>query len=425
MTKTQQPVTTPKNQSRELTGLVTVWVFALIPANLVPTIIGRLVREFDVGLTTAGAVATAMTLANAAAVLGLRRAAVAGYRKSLTITGALIVIISLGAAVVTMTAPVIMTALILGGFGSGMIVAASSAAVSGLPDPEKATNVVMIINRLAVAIIFFIIPIVSGDMRTVMLLIIIPGVFALIGSAWMPVEQSAQPLAETDQDQVLEDGAIVPPRQILFEGFTVKQVKTFGWIFALAWGVSTITDDGVFGLVEIIAEHNVNGADAEVVALMLGVATLAGMLGAMLTLPALKKIGYLYTLGGVLVLSIVAKLMLTVSSSATIFFIGGCLWDFCFGATIPVVFGFAALMARDGSISVLINGIYVIGVALGPFVGTQVHDALGVGAVATSMSILAVVSAAVMLYVVHRAHNARTQSTTTPPPLAAQSGQEH
>lgn len=137
MTQTQQPVTAPKNHPKELTGLVTVWVFALIPANLAPTIIGRLAREFDVGLTTAGAVATAMTLANAAAVLGLRRAAVDGYRKALTIAGALIVIISLGAAVVTMIAPVIMTALILGGFGSGMIVAASSAAVSELPDPEE------------------------------------------------------------------------------------------------------------------------------------------------------------------------------------------------------------------------------------------------------------------------------------------------
>lgn len=281
----------------------------------------------------------------------------------------------------------------------------------------------MVINRLAVAIIFFIIPIVSGDMLTVMLLIIILGVLALIGSAWMPAAQSAQLLSETDNDQILDDGAIVPPHQKFFEGFTVKQVKTFGWIFALAWGLSTITDDGIFDLVEIIAGHNVNGADADFVALMLGVATRAGMFGAMLALPALKKIGYLYTLGGVLVLSIVSKLMLTVGSSATIFFIGGCLWDFCFGATIPIVFGFAALMARDGSNSVLINGIYVIGVALGPLVGTQVHDALGVGAVATVMSILAVVSAAVMLYVVHRAHNARTQSTPTPP-VAAQSGQE-
>lgn len=397
----------PRNSGRHLAGLITTWVFALIPANLVPTIIGRLVGDFGVDLTLAGLVATGMTLANAAAVLALRSVAERGYRKLLARAGALLLMIPLIVGVITMDATVIMVALVIGGFGSGMVIAASTAAVSAAGNPDSATNAVMIVNRLVVALIFFSIPIIGGGMHTVMVLTLVPGAVALAGSQWLP-KAPAEEAART-----VEAGGEEPFAQttLLFAQQGTRQLRRYGWVFALAWGVWSVTDDGVFGLVEVLAADNVEGAGADYAAFLLGCSILAGMVGTLISRPVMKAMGRPAALGTMLMLSLLSKIGLSVGGGEILFFTAGCLWGFAFGATLPIVFGFAARMERNGSISVLVNGVYIVGVALGPLLATQIYSLAGSGVLAAVMTVLAAVSAVFMVYITMLARAGEHENT--------------
>ncbi|CAL9551251.1 hypothetical protein SUDANB121_04460 [Nocardiopsis dassonvillei] len=137
----------PSPGPRPLLGLMSAWVYALLPAGLVPAIIARLVGGLGVGLEPAGATATAMTIADGAAVLGSRRLAERGHRTATARAG---VAVLAGASAVGAPFPgpaVAMAAIVVGGLGSGPVVAAATAH----EDPDRATTAAIIVNRPAVA----------------------------------------------------------------------------------------------------------------------------------------------------------------------------------------------------------------------------------------------------------------------------------
>lgn len=372
-------------ETRSILGLVSTWVFALLPANLVPAIIGRLVAEHGVAVTTASAVATGMTLANAAAVLALRPLASRGYRNLIARTGALVLMVPLFVGMLTLDPTVIMAALVVGGIGSGAAVAASTAAVSATADPDRATNIVMIVNRFVVAAAFFLIPIIGGGLQSALLLIIIPGIIALLGAAWLPSAPAELERAETP----------VPLTDTVkrFERMDDRRVRLLSWALALGFALWSVTDDGVFGLVEIFAADNVTAMDAGTVTTLLGVAILCGLVGALVAMPLARLIGRAPMLLILLISSLLAKIGLMITTSPVVFTLSNCVWGFAFGAMLPVIFGLAAQMRRNGSASVLVNGVYIFGVALGPLVSSQIYAATNAFVLCVSMTAIAIVGA--------------------------------
>lgn len=375
---------------KHVVGLVLTWVFALLPANLVPTIIGRLVGDYGVDVTVAGAVATGMTLANAAAALTLRPFAARGHRRLIARVGAALLIVPLGIALITLDATVIMAALVVGGIGSGAVIAASTAAVSATHNPDSATNTVMIVNRFVVAAAFFLIPLTGGGLQTAMIVIIVPGIVALFGAQWLPQGPRDDSSSEVDTrtDTIR-----------LFESFEPQRVRFLSWLLALGFGAWSITDDGVFGLVEVLAANNIPTAGVDYVPILLGFSILCGLGGALIALPAATRLGRGLTLTILFAASLLAKLGLMIGTDQVLYTVSGCVWGFAFGAMLPIVFGLAAQMTRSGSSSVLVNGVYIFGVALGPLISSQILSAAGSAVLGVAMTTLGIVSAIPVVYV--------------------------
>lgn len=171
------------------------------------------------------------------------------------------------------------------------------------------------------------------------------------------------------------------------------------WALAFAFGAWTLTDDGIYALVELLAEENIEGIDVDFVARTLGFSTLCGLTGAVLATLMRLKLGRAGALSLVFVISIIAKLSLILGTTQWLLVLGLCLWDFAFGALIPLVFGLAARAAIDGSVSVATNGVYVYGVALGPLFGTALFAMGGGTMVSIVMGAIGVITATVAVLV--------------------------
>lgn len=100
-------------------SIVSTWVFALLPANLVPLLVGELVDRFGVRLGLAGLVATVMTLANAAASLTVRSVVATGRRGLVSGVGVGVTVGAYLVAALFAQTPIVLGALVVGGAGAG------------------------------------------------------------------------------------------------------------------------------------------------------------------------------------------------------------------------------------------------------------------------------------------------------------------
>ncbi|GAA1610461.1 MFS transporter [Leucobacter chromiireducens] len=411
-----------------MTALITTWVFALLPANLVPSIIEKLVYQLGVSVTTAGLVATGMTLANAAAVLGSRRIVQRGDRVRVARIGLAIMMLAFGAGALWPVAGVSMTALIAGGVGSGLVISAATAAVSATPDPDRATSLVMIVNRFLVAVAFLTIPLVGGGVRELFLILAIPGIIGFIGAQWLPrlPEDTAMVSVVGTAAAAASAGDAAPPAPASVRAehdahaastagahvtAPARRTRRIGWLLALGFGAWSITDDGVYGLVGVIVGESDMPVSDSFVPMIFALSVFCGLGGALIAPFLHRWFGRTATLCALLAVSALAKLGLIVLATPVMYAVSSAVWGFVFGAMLPLIFGLAASLSRDGGVSVLVNGVYVIGVALGPFVATQLFDRFGTPVLATVMTTLAVVTGALIVYASRFAERSRSRTS--------------
>lgn len=378
---------TPVAGFRPNFSIVVTWVYALLPANLVPTLIGGLVSELGVPLGTAGLIATVMTLGNAASVLATRPLVARGHRVLLARVGAAVLVLAYLVGALVSTPAAVITALIVGGIGSGVIIAAATAASARTVDPDRTTTTVIVTNRIVVALAFLALPLLGADLRGVLLLIAVVGVVSCIGATWLP----RPPVS-------------APPAPSLPTGHRDSGVhRGAAWVLAIAFALWTISEEGTYALLQIFITTNIPSIDATAVSLLFAISIFTGLIGSLLSPVFLRLFGRSGSIAALLVLSIVAKLGLVVLTSEPVYFAASIVWGFAFGALIPLVFGLAALMTRNGSASVLVNGVYVVGVALGPLVATQVFEFSGQSAFAVVFAVIGSIAAVMVVIAVRRA----------------------
>lgn len=392
-------------------ALITTWVFALLPANLVPSIVEKLVYELNVSVTTVGFVATGMTLANAAAVLLTRRIVQRGNRVLVARIGLAIMMLGFASGAIWPVANVSMAALIIGGIGSGLVISAATAAVSATPDPDRSTTIVMIVNRFVVATAFLAIPLVGGGVRELFLILALPGILGFIGAQWLPrvpeataaidvVGTAATAAAAGDAAPYAPGslGSDVDLSAAKGMDASERRVRNIGWLLALGFGAWSITDDGVYGLVGVIVGESDMQVSDSFVPMIFSLSVFCGLAGALIAPFLHRWFGRTPSLFVLLTISMLAKLGLMTITTPTMYAVSSAVWGAVFGAMLPLIFGLAASMSRDGGVSVLVNGVYIFGVALGPLVSTQLFSHFGSGLLATVMTIIAIVSGAVILY---------------------------
>lgn len=393
----------PATQPRALAGIVIVWLYAFLPANLIPTIIGRLVTDFEVDVTTAGLIATGMTLLNSATVLAVRPIVRRGRRAGLATAGAGILIAVSIIGMFVQSGAVISALLLVAGVGSGLALATASAALSATDRPERSANIAMIFNRLVVAVAYFLVPVLGTSMLAIFLILCIPGFAVLFTARWLP---------GAPEPTTSETGAAGAGRM--------------AWVLAASMGLLAITDDGIIGMSELVGIAFFGDAGSPLVLRLYAIATLAGLGGALVAPLLLKRLGQTTTLALSIVLSLAGKLVILLVPDTTFFSIGYLAWGFAFGLCLPVIFGLAAALRPDGSASVAVNGVYVLGVALGPTVAAYLFDNGGASLLAWTMGAVGVVSAALMLGVSLRAtrdaddlRRGATAAESSPVPLEA------
>lgn len=369
----------PRTPVRAVSGTVIVWLYAFLPANLIPTIIGRLVNDFGVDVTTAGFVATGMTLINSATVLLVRPIVRRGHRTALAMLGAGILVTVSLIGMFFQSGLIIGVLLLIAGVGSGLALASASASVSATSDPGKYTNIAMIFNRLVVAVAYFLVPVLGTSMFAIFLILCIPGFVVLFTARWLP----EAPKKETPAEAVVGAGG----------------AGKLAWVLAVSMGLLAVTDDGIIGLSELIGMEFFGEGGSALALNLYAIATLAGLVGALIAPLLLKWIGQTGTLTLALVVSLVSKLSLLSVPETTVFSIGYLGWGFAFGLCLPVIFGIAAALRADGSASVAVNGVYILGVALGPTVAAFIYERGDAPALAMVMGIIGALASILMIVV--------------------------
>lgn len=362
---------------RPLTSVVITWGFAFLPANLIPTIIARLVNDFGMTVTVAGALATAMTLLNSATVL-LIRPWVRSHRRAPAAALGVVLLIGVAAlGILIPSTPVFVALLLVAGVGSGLVLGAASASISNMEDPDRSANVAMIFNRLIVAIAYFTVPLIGGSMNAVLLVLAVPGLLVVLTVSWLP-----KPPAETDPTTAA--AATAPTKR--------EPIGALAWLLAISFGAWSITDDGIVGVAELIAIGRFGDDGSNLFLNMYAIATLGGLGGAVLA-PFLAKVtSRTIAIAFALVVSFISKMLMLLSTGEVLYAAAVVGWGFAFGMSLPLIFGLAAVLKRDGSASVTVNGVYILGVALGPIIAAQLYDFGSEPLLAVVMGILGVIT---------------------------------
>ncbi len=373
-------------EPRHLVGLLSTWVIALLPANLVPAIIGGLVGELGVPVALAGAIATAMTLMNALGVLAMRPLVSRGHRVMVARAGVAVMALPLLAAASVMSIPVVLGALVIAGLGSGILISAATASVAATQNPDRATAVVSVVNRVIIALSFLLLPLVGGGLRTILLMLVGFAALAFVGSAWLAIREA--PATELAAATGLPD--------------TASGSRASAWALAISFAVWTVSEEGIYSVVSLLMMINLPRLTEDGSYVFFAAGAFAGILGALSAPVLLRLVDRPIGIGALLVLSIVSKLGMVTAVAEGLFLTAVILWGFAFGAMIPLVFGLAAKLSRTGSANVLVNGVYVIGVALGPLVATQVMEQLGVPGLGTVMTVIGVMAGLALVIIAAR-----------------------
>ncbi|MET1052474.1 MAG: MFS transporter, partial [Mycetocola sp.] len=304
-----------------------------------------------------------------------------GHRATVARIGVVVLVVAFGIAAVFPSATIVMIALVVGGLGSGVLIAAATASVSAVENPDRATTVVIIVNRLIVALTFLLLPLLGGGIRSMLVLLAVFGAIAFLGSAWL----SGRVLPTVGDDKISLPAEPAPV-------VDVRGSRAVAWLLAVAFAVWTISEEGVYGVLSVLMVNNLPLLDAAGSSAMIAGGVFAGLLGALLS-PLILRLGRSVGLSMLFAASIAAKLGMMIVQSDGLYVTAVLVWGFAFGATIPLVFGLAAKLTRSGSANVLVNGVYVIGVAFGPLVSTQLLELGGLSALAVVMTAIGVLSA--------------------------------
>ena len=270
-----------------------------------------------------------------------------------------------------------------------MVIAAATAAVSGVQDPDRVTTTVITVNRLILALSFLILPYLGGGIRAIMLLLIGVGVLAFMGTAWLTSKQG-EPIV-VDGQETLPDIHEVPGSRAL------------AWALAIGFAGWTVSEEGVYGVLSILMQSNLPLLDEAGVYRILAAGVIARLVGALASPLVLRLLGRTGGLAAVFAVSIAAKLTMMVVQSDVTFLVASVSWGLTFGCSIPLVFGMAAKLSRSGSANVLVNGVYIIGVAIGPLAATQLLDLGGLPGLTVAMTVIGVIAASAIVVTAHRA----------------------
>lgn len=352
-------------------------------ASMVPVLITAMIVQLEFSVSTAGGVATAMTLASVIA-MGLTGRFVHRFsRPRIARTGLGVMAIGFGlGAAASNNGPVVGMGIVIGGIGVGLVVGSAIAASAVTENPDRTTTLVMVVNRAVAAAILLATPLFQNDLR--LLLAALAGI-ALLGMIFagglpnLPSEAHAR-------------GAVQGPPQNLGIGIIVAGL-------AFAWSA---TEDMVYAMALLLGEAA--GVTPDAAGMLLALQVSGGILGGIVAPFLIRGLGRGWAIAVVVVVSTAAKYLLVTTSSAAIYAVSIVSWGVTYGAALVLILGLAAKLDVTGRVGVFVSTGQLLGVALGPVTGGFLFESVSPVVFGTVVAIPSLIAGA-WLFVISRGNS--------------------
>ena len=322
---------------------------------LLPTLVGRLMSDYRLAPTPAGAIGSALLLASAAAGLTLtsRESTDGAARTARTGLTLLVVGFGLAAAAPVGSVPLLVLGCLLGGAGSGTVAAVASAGIAGQRDPHRLSVQGLLLASSVAGALFLILPQLGGGHW-------LP--FACIAGWGVLVLPWAGGLAEGPADG--SAGSAAEPSRV-----TALPARAAGLTLAgciLLWSMAQNALWGVSGRIGLVRA----GLSEALLGLVFALALGAGLLGIAAAGSLGDRFGRTLPIGAGTVAIAGCVAVSGAAQSAAPFALGEIAWNAVYPFVLSHLFGLAARLDVEGRWAILIGSATALGVACGPIAGT-------------------------------------------------------
>jgi len=322
---------------------------------LLPTLVGRLMSDYRLAPTPAGAIGSALLLASAAAGLTLtsRESTDGAARTARTGLTLLVVGFGLAAAAPVGSVPLLVLGCLLGGAGSGTVAAVASAGIAGQRDPHRLSVQGLLLASSVAGTLFLILPQLGGGHW-------LP--FACIAGWGVLTLPWAGGLAEGPADGPA--GSTAEPSRV-----TALPARAAGLTLAgciLLWSMAQNALWGVSGRIGLVRA----GLSEALLGLVFALALGAGLLGIAAAGSLGDRFGRTLPIGAGTVAIAGCVAVSGAAQSAAPFVLGEIAWNAVYPFVLSHLFGLAARLDGEGRWAILIGSATALGVACGPIAGT-------------------------------------------------------
>jgi predicted MFS family arabinose efflux permease len=363
--------TQPRYSAIEIVAIVSVFVLAAAPVNLMPVIVGIVMDLFSIEEAQAGFLMTVELLAASVTVFLLAPWAPALVNRRLIIIAVFLVMLSHTLTALTHSTTSYLLARLLTGSATGLLLLGVNMRIATCHDPVKLYGICTASASTAAMLLFMFLPVLSGVYGPQVLFTVLAGLGLLV----LPL-QYFFPKPDTHRD----------PESIDQERICLALcVAVIAPIFLVQ-----LTQSSYFAFVERMGSaHQIT---SEGIGWLLGGACLAGILSSALA----AWIGYRWGQLRPLVLGLcghsLAIVVACTSESVIWFYAAVIAQTTCYFFSIPYQLGLVARLDPSGRMASIGSAVFFFGVACGPVLGGWLLEGGGYSAIALSVAISVLVS---------------------------------
>lgn len=324
-------------------------MLGLMGTYTVPLVIGALIDGLDMSAQSAGTLATVEIFSIAVSALMLSRTLTASNMRLISYAAVVLCVVAQALSSMTESYYGLVIFRLLAGVASGALLAVANLLIATSRSPGPLYGWVFAIASLGFAIMLTILPysIVFNQQQ---------GLFVAIALVCLLIA----PLV-----LMLPNESLAGANQATGENSQRGSIFLIG-LFFLALTIVYLAMGGVWAFSERVANNL--GIDQDTIGLLLGLSTLAGVLGAA-SAGLLAKTGRLtapVVLG--FVVSGISAFLIAQSGEVASYTVGILLYGYCYMFAVAFVLGIAAALDFEGRVAIATNGYIMIPYSLGPAV---------------------------------------------------------
>ncbi|MFI5434225.1 MFS transporter [Rhodococcus baikonurensis] len=318
-------------------AVFSIGVMGFITANLIPLMIVAMVEDLGVTESAAGAVLTASLLVCAFTCLATTRIASGRHRHLLGRVSLIAMAAAFGIAAIAPSTVIACAAIIIGGIGAGGSASVGGAALAALTNPDRASSISGLVNRLVVTAVLALIPILGTHMTNAFGIVAVLALATAATVTWLP----SSPVRESP-----ETAKSAKTTTTLPAGVSAKRLTFAGTAFLAMLAVWAISEDSLWAVLGIMGSEHAGLSDQQM-SLALSASTAGGVLAAV-TLTALgSRVSRTISISVLLILGAILKLSASLTTDPTIYLALVIAWNTVYAATF-IVFGCHLGRSRRG-----------------------------------------------------------------------------